>query len=252
MGKLEGKIALVTGAGSGIGRRAALTFGREFAKVVAADINLVDAEDTAHLIEKAGGETLAAKVDVSKATDIESLLDLIVETYGHIDCAFNNAGVGSRGKFAIDYGEEEFDQTIAVNLSGVWLSMKYEIPHMIRQGGGAIVNAGSIMGLVGIERSAGYVASKYGVVGLTKAAALEYARSGIRINSICPGVIDTPMNQKYWMGDLERREQSIGMTPTRRLGSAQEIAEIVVWLCSDAASFVHGHSIVADGGWLAH
>lgn len=248
---LEGKIALVTGAGSGIGQTTAVTFAREGAKVVAADINLADAEKTAHSIESAGGEAIAVKVDVSKSADVEAMVKAVVNEYGRLDCAFNNAGIGSRGQSTIDYTEEDFDRTIAINLKGVWLCMKYEIPQMLKQGSGAIVNTASIMGVVGIDNSSAYVAAKHGVVGLTKTAALEFARKGIRVNAVCPGVIETPMVLRYTDEHPEVKEKYISRTPLGRLGNPQEVAETVVWLCSDDASFIHGHPMVIDGAWTA-
>jgi NAD(P)-dependent dehydrogenase (short-subunit alcohol dehydrogenase family) len=207
-GRLDGKVALVTGGGSGIGRATALAFAREDAKVVVADIAVEGGEATVRMIQEARGEALFLKADVSKAAEVQALVQRAVETYGRLDCAHNNAGVeGSSGVAptpTADLTEAHWDYTINVNLKGVWLCMKYEIPQMLSQGGGAIVNTASILGLVGIPMVAAYVASKHGVVGLTKTAALEYAQAGLRINAVCPGFIRTPMVERF--AELASRE----------------------------------------------
>ena len=250
-GLTEGKVALVTGAGSGIGRATALVFAREGAKVVVSDIVVEGGQETVQQIEAAGGEAIFVKADVSQAADVEALVTQTVETYGRLDCAFNNAGIEGGMKLTIDCTKEEFDRTIAVNLTGVWLCMKYEIQQMLSQGGGAIVNTASAAGLVGFPSLPDYVASKHGVVGLTKTAALEYAKSGIRVNAVCPGVIQTPMVERGAQLSPGFDELALSMEPVGRFGQPAEVGEAVVWLCSDAASFVTGHPMVVDGGLVA-
>ncbi len=250
-GRLDNKIALVTGAGSGIGRATALIFAREGAKVVASDIVDTGGQETVQQIEAAGGEATFVKADVSKAADVEALVTQTVETYGRLDCAFNNAGIEGGVKPTIDCTEEEFDRTIAVNLTGVWLCMKSEITQMLSQGGGAIVNTASVAGLVGFPGLPDYVASKHGVVGLTKTAALEYAKSGIRVNAVCPGVIQTPMVERGAQLSPGFDELALSMEPVGRFGQPTEVGEAVVWLCSDAASFVTGIPMQVDGGLVA-
>jgi NAD(P)-dependent dehydrogenase (short-subunit alcohol dehydrogenase family) len=251
-GYVEGKVALVTGGGSGIGRATALAFAREGARVVVADIGVAGGAETAQLIQKAGGEATFIKADVSQAAEVEALIDKVVSTYGRLDCAHNNAGIEGVEAPTADYPEEDWDRVIAINLKGVWLCMKYEIPPMQQQGGGAIVNTASIAGLVGAYRMPAYVASKHGVAGLTKAAALEYAKAGIRVNAVCPGVIRTPMVERFFFSRHPRAEGRLtAFEPIGRLGTPQEVAEAVVWLCSDAASFVTGHTMAVDGGIVA-
>ena len=250
-GLTEGKVALVTGAGSGIGRATALVFAREGAKVVVSDIVVEGGEETVQQIKAAGGEAIFVKADVSQAADVEALITQTVETYGRLDCAFNNAGIEGGVKPTIDCTEEEFARTIAVNLTGVWLCMKYEIQQMLSQGGGAIVNTASVAGLVGFPGLPDYVASKHGVLGLTKTAALEYAKSGIRVNAVCPGVIQTPMVERGAQLSPGFDELAVSMEPVGRFGQPVEIGEAVVWLCSEAASFVTGHPMTVDGGLVA-
>lgn len=252
MGELtRDKVVLVTGAGSGIGRAAAQIFAREGAKVAAADVNLAGAEESVGLIREAGGDAFSLQADVSRATEVEAMVNAAVDHYGRLDCAFNNAGIEGALASTTDYTEAEWAPVIAVNLTGVWLCMKYEIPHMLNAGGGAIVNTSSAAGLLGAPRMPAYVASKHGVVGLTKTAALEYAKSGVRVNAVCPGIIDTSM-----VGRLKERrprmfEKIVTGEPIGRMGQPEEIAETAVWLCSDAASFVTGHAMAVDGGIVA-
>src|SRR5438876_6331341 len=250
-GHVDGKVALVTGGGSGIGRATALVFAREGAKVVVADIVVTGGEETVRLIKAAGGEAVFIKADVSKAAEVEALVRKTVETYSRLDCAFNNAGIEGEVAQTSDCTEENWDRTIAINLKGVWLCLKYEIPQMLKQGGGAIVNTASVAGLVGFQGIPAYVASKHGVAGLTKTAALEYAKAGIRVNAVCPGVIHTPMVERAFRASPQMAEAAIAMEPVGRLGKPEEIAEAVVWLCSDAASFVTGLPMVVDGGLVA-
>ena len=251
-GRVNGRIALVTGASSGIGRATALAFAREGAKVVAADVTVAGGEETVRLIQAAGGEAIFVKTDVSKAAEVEALIKKVVQTYGRLDCAFNNAGIeGQMGKRTADSSEENWNRVIDINLKGVWLCLKYEIPQMLKQGGGAIVNTASVAGLVGAAGGSAYVASKHGVNGLTKTAALECAKQGIRVNSVCPGGIRTPMLERIMSSNPQMSEMVAAMEPVGRLGKPEEIAEAVVWLCSDAASFVTGLPMAVDGGMTA-
>ena len=251
-GPLDGRVALVTGGGSGIGRASSLAYARDGAKVVIVDVNVEGGEETVQSIKEAGGEAILVHADVSKAVEVQQMVDRTVEAYGRLDCAFNNAGVSGRSRGTmVDHSEEEWDRVIGTNLKGVWLCMKAQIPQMLKQGGGAIVNNASVAGLVGIRRTSAYVAAKHGVVGLTKAAALEYAESGIRVNAVCPGYIDTPLVRSVFDQLEGMEEEVIARHPLGRLGEPHEIAEAVVWLSSDAASFVTGHTMTVDGGYVA-
>ena len=251
-GSFDGKVALVTGAGSGIGRASALAFTREGTKVVVSDIDPDGGEETAVKIREAGGEAAFVEADVSKADQVEDLVNRVVETFGGLDFAHNNAGIeGTMGAPTADQTENDWDRVISINLKGVWLCMKYEIPKMLDSGGGAIVNTASVAGLVGFEGICHYTASKHGVVGLTKTAALEYAKQGIRVNAVCPGVIHTPMIERATGGDAEAQAQFSSIEPVGRMGTPEEVAETVVWLCSDAASFVTGVPMPVDGGLVA-
>jgi NAD(P)-dependent dehydrogenase (short-subunit alcohol dehydrogenase family) len=251
-GSLEGKVALVTGGGSGIGRASALAFAREGARVVVADVAVAGGAETVTIIKGAGGKATFVQTDVAKASEVEALLATTVATYGRLDCAHNNAGIEGIEASTADYPEADWDRVIAVNLKGVWLCMKYELPQMQLQGGGAIVNTASIAGLVGAHRMPAYVASKHGVAGLTKAAALEYAKAGIRVNAVCPGVIRTPMVERFFFTRHPRAEARLtAFEPIGRLGTPEEVAAAVLWLCSDAASFVTGHTMAVDGGIVA-
>jgi NAD(P)-dependent dehydrogenase (short-subunit alcohol dehydrogenase family) len=252
-GQLNGKVALITGGASGIGRATALTFAREGAKLIIADMNEDGGQQTVHMITEHGGEATFVQVDVSRATEVEAMISKTVQTYGRLDCAHNNAGIGSRPRVLLhELSEESWERVISINLKGVWLCMKYEIIQMCTQGGGAIVNTASIMGLVGSwSRSGVYNASKHGVVGLTKTAALEYATLGIRVNAVCPGYIRTPLIEEALASNPEMEAQIVARHPVGRMGRPEEIAEAVMWLCSDAASFVTGHTMTVDGGYVA-
>src|SRR5947209_17398480 len=252
-GILDGKVALVTGGGGGIGRASALAMIREGAKVAVADFNAAAARDTVAQINAAGGQAITLTGDVTRVDDVRVLVQDTLSAYGRLDCAFNNAGIAgwqvdAAGKKTAEWSEESFDRMIAVNLKGVWLCMKEEIPRMQSQGGGAIVNTASIAGLIGLQTSSAYVAAKHGVIGLTKTAALEYADAQIRVNAVCPGFIETGMTEDT----MRRRGEAIlGQIPVRRMGEPGEIAEMVVWLSSDRASYVTGASYNVDGGWMA-
>lgn len=253
---LDGKVALVTEAASGIGRATALTFAREGAKLVIADMNEEEGQQTVHMITENGGEATFVPVDVTSGSQIKAMISKTVEAYGRLDCAHNNAGISGSGigggqrALTADYPDERWHQIITINLTGVWLCMKYELQQMLKQGGGTIVNTASAAGVIGGPGISAYVASKHGVVGLTKTAALEYAKQGIRVNCVCPGYIETPMTAAG-MNDPKRLERIIAREPIGRVGKPEEIAEAVVWLSSDAASFVTGHAMAVDGGWVA-
>ncbi len=252
-GTLEGKVILVTGGGSGIGRATSLLLAKQGAKVMIADYVPDSAVKTVAMIKEAGGTADCVAADVSITKQVEAMVAKTVETFGRLDGALNNAGIeGKIGHDRVENGSEEnFDRTIAINLKGVWLCMKYEIPQMLKQGGGSIVNTASVAGLVGFEGGSAYNASKHGVIGLTKTAALEYAQKNIRVNCVCPGVINTPMVARIVdAGGMNERDLTAG-EPVGRMGQPSEIGEGVAWLLSDAASFVTGHSLVIDGGWVA-
>jgi NAD(P)-dependent dehydrogenase (short-subunit alcohol dehydrogenase family) len=250
-GQLDGKVALVTGGGSGIGRATCLAMAREGAQVMVADIVVEGGQETVSLVKNAGGEATCIRADVSQASEVEAMVKQTTETYGRLDCAFNNAGIEGPVCSTVEYTEEDFDRVVAIDLTGVWLCMKYEIPAMLQHGGGAIVNTASVAGLVGFQGISAYVASKHGVNGLTKTAALEYAKAGIRVNAVCPGVIETPMVKRAFEKSPGMEEGVAAVEPVGRLGQPQEVAEAVVWLCSDAASFVTGLPMAVDGGLVA-
>lgn len=248
---MTGKVALVTGGSSGIGRATALAFARAGARVVATGLDPSDGEETVTLIDELGREAIFIEADVTDAAQVEDMIGRTVETYGRLDFAFNNAGISGRGAPAADVSIDDWSKVIDVNLTGVWLSMKYEIPKMLSQGGGVIVNCSSVLGHVALKGNAAYVASKHAILGLTKTAALDYATSGIRITAVCPGFIRTPMIEGAVGSDEDALAPLVALEPIGRLGTPDEIANLVVWLCSDEASFVTGSSMVADGGWIA-
>jgi NAD(P)-dependent dehydrogenase (short-subunit alcohol dehydrogenase family) len=249
--ELEGKVGLVTGGTSGIGRETAVLFAKAGAKIVVAGRREQEGQETVKFIRAAGGDGLFVKADVSKASDVETLIQKTVEKFGRLDLAFNNAGIEGKWVTIVKQSEEDWDRTISINLKGVWLCLKYEIQQMVEQGGGgSIVNMASITGLVGSAGAAAYSASKHGVIGLTKTAALETARSGIRVNAVCPGAIETSMSDRLF-GASHVHKYVLSCHPIGRFGKTAEVAEAVVWMCSDRASFMTGQSLVLDGGFLA-
>ena len=250
-GELEQQIALMTGAGSGIGRESALAFAASGAQVMVSDVVVEGGEETVARIKAAGGEATFRRADVSQRTDVEALIRHTVDTYGRLDCAHNNVGIEGDMAPTADCTEANWDRTIAINLKGVWWCMKYEIPQMLEQGGGVIVNTSSVAGLVGFVNLPAYVASKHGIAGLTKTAALEYAQQGTRVNAVCPGVIYTPMVDRIVGGDAAAEAQFTTLEPVGRMGAPAEVAQAVVWLCADAASFVTGIAMPVDGGFVA-
>jgi NAD(P)-dependent dehydrogenase (short-subunit alcohol dehydrogenase family) len=255
MTEFRGKVAVVTGASGGIGRASALAFAAKGASVVVADIQAEQGAETVSMIKEKGGDAVFVKTDVSNSADVRGLVSKAVETYGRLDYAHNNAGISGANVPTADYPEEDWNRMIAINLTGVWLCMKYEIPQMVRQGKGAIVNTASTMGLVGLTQASAYTAAKHGVVGLTKVASMEYAAQGVRITAVCPGFVETPMtSEAARRGGVEKKEFFAalgGFSSVKRVGKPEEIAQAVVWLCSDAASYVTGSALIVDGGWVS-
>jgi NAD(P)-dependent dehydrogenase (short-subunit alcohol dehydrogenase family) len=249
--QLAGKVAFVTGAASGIGRAAALALADAGAGVVVADVADEDNRRTARLIEDAGGRALAVTCDVTRSDDVKAALDAAVDAFGRLDIAFNNAGVEQPVKPVTEVGEDEWDRIVDISLKGVFTCLRHEIPLLLEQGGGAIVNTSSGAGVKGFKGQAAYAAAKHGVIGLTKSAALDYADANIRINAICPGIVDTAMMQRFTGHTADGRDAVIAQEPVGRMGTPEEIAAAIVWLCSDAAAFVVGHAMVMDGGQTA-
>ena len=247
--QFQEKVAIVTGGSFGIGRATAIAFADRGAKV--AIVDCIEDNETLNHIQAAGGEAIFVKCDVSKDADVQAMIEKVMATYGRFDYAFNNAGIEGASAPTHESTEENWERTIGVNLKGVWLCMKYEIQQMLKQSKGAIVNCASIAGLVGFQGLPVYVASKHGMIGLTKTAALEYAKSGIRVNAVCPGVIKTNMVDRITGREKEVEKQFEDMEPVGRMGQPEEVAEAVIWLCSDAASFVTGDAMAVDGGWTA-
>jgi NAD(P)-dependent dehydrogenase (short-subunit alcohol dehydrogenase family) len=250
-GDLDGKVALITGGTTGIGRETAILFAKSGAKVVVSGRRETEGNETINLVHAAGGDGLFVKSDVSKSADVQSLIQKTVEKFGRLDLAFNNAGIEGQWKPIIEQSEEDWDSVVNINLKGTWLCLKYEIRQMFKQGSpGAIVNMSSVAGLMGSAGAAIYVASKHGVIGLTRNAALECAAKNIRVNAVCPAVIETAMADRAF-ADPQANKRVLALHPLGRFGKPNEIAEAVLWLCSDKSSFMTGHYITLDGGMLA-
>jgi NAD(P)-dependent dehydrogenase (short-subunit alcohol dehydrogenase family) len=250
MALFDGKVALVTGGSSGIGQAACYLYAREGAKVVVSDIDEQRGDETVRAIEDKGTEAMFVRADVSKPDECEAMVGAALEKYGRLDIAFNNAGIGGEANLTADYSIEGWQKVVAINLSSVFYCMKYEIPAMLQSSGGAIVNMASILGRVAFQNSPAYVAAKHGVVGLTKTAAVEYAKQGLRINAVGPGFISTPLISGL-EEDRKTRDLLISLHPVGRLGEPEEVAELVLWLSSEKASFVTGAYYAIDGGYLA-
>ncbi|NDJ77915.1 MAG: SDR family oxidoreductase [Chloroflexi bacterium] len=247
---MQNKVAIVTGGSLGIGQATALAFAREGAAVVVADVDQENGQNTVEQITGDGGQAHFVRVDVSKADQVQQMVRETVDVFGRLDYACNNAGIGGKTAPIGEYPEEDWQRVININLTGVWLGTKYEIQQMLHNGGGAIVNMASILGEVGIANSSAYVAAKHGVIGLTRAAALEYSDQGIRINAVCPAFIITPMLEAAGiLNNPDLRTEITNRHPIGRLGQPDEVAETVLWLCSDAASFVTGHAMLVDGAY---
>jgi NAD(P)-dependent dehydrogenase (short-subunit alcohol dehydrogenase family) len=242
------KVAIVTGGSSGIGRATATALAKQGVKVTVAARRAIEGEETIYLIKEAGSDGIFVKTDVTNEIEVKSLVEKTLKTYGRLDYAFNNAGITETMTPLVDQTSDVFDQIMNVNVKGVWLCMKYEIPEMIRAGGGAIVNMSSGAGVVGFPQMPIYIASKHAVLGLTKSAALEYAKSGIRINAVAPGGVETDMLKQVAEDNKQFVESFKLMHPIGRIGVPEEIADAVVWLLSDKASFVLGHTLLVDGG----
>jgi NAD(P)-dependent dehydrogenase (short-subunit alcohol dehydrogenase family) len=246
--RFAGKVAFVTGAGSGIGRATAIAFAVEGATLVLADVDAAGNAETARLVGEHGGQHLAVACDVTSSSNIQAVIARTVAEFGRLDIAFNNAGIEQPPAPLVDITEDEWLRLLDVDLRSAFLCMKYEIPAMLAHGGGSIVNTSSGAGVVGIRGQAAYVAAKHGLIGLTKSAALDYAAQGVRVNAICPGIIETPMMDRFSGGTPEGRARVIGQEPIGRMGSPEEIASAVLWLSSDLAGFATGHALVMDGG----
>jgi NAD(P)-dependent dehydrogenase (short-subunit alcohol dehydrogenase family) len=248
IGEFDGKAVVVTGGGSGMGRATALAFAHHGAHVIVADVTVPDGEETVRLILAAGGEARFVRTDVSQAAAVETLISAAVEAFGRLDYAFNNAGINVEQGPLTECSEEQWDRILAINLKGIFLCMKYEIPALQQSGGGVIVNNASVVGLSGSRGHPAYCASKHGIVGLTRAAALDHAHDGIRVNAVCPGTIYTPMYIRREGSDPEHDARLAAAIPLGRLGQPEDVADAVLWLCSARSSFVTGHALVIDGG----
>ena len=248
MRSFQNKVVIITGAGSGIGKAAALAFAQEGAKVIVSDIDEDGGHKTVVAIKNCAGEGTFIRCDVSKESEVKNLIDQTIQKYGRLDCAYNNAGIEEHSTSITTCAEEKWNRIINTNLKGVWLCMKYEIPAMLKSGGGSIVNCSSIAGLVGFPNMPAYVASKHGVIGLTETASLEYAKQNVRINAVCPGPILTPMLERL---TKEQENELTEKDPMGRVGKPEEIADSVLWLCSEKASYITGQSMAIDGGWVS-
>jgi NAD(P)-dependent dehydrogenase (short-subunit alcohol dehydrogenase family) len=251
MNEFQDKVAIVTGATSGTGRAAAIAYAREGAKVVVAARRATEGEETVRLLQAQGGEGIFVKTDVSKAVQVKELVERTLEKFGRLDIAFNNAGIEQVPLPYLEQEEKTFDQVVDINTKGVWLCMKYEIPAMLKTGGGSIVNTASVFGVIGVPGDEIYIASKHAVIGLTKSAAVEFGKQGIRVNAILPGVVDSDMFQRFSGGNPEILAQWTAKHPIGRIGKPEDMAEAAIWLSSSKASFVTGHSLMVDGGYTA-
>ncbi len=249
MKRLEDKVALITGGGSGIGRASSLLFAREGARVAVADYAVEGGQETVSQVRSAGGEALFIQADVSKSADVQRMIETVVNAYGRLDVLFNNAGIEGPAAKVAHYSEEDWERVIAVDLTAVYLGMKYAIPQMLKQGGGVIISTASVAGLVGFPGAAAYCAAKAGVIQLTRTVALEYAEQNIRVNCICPGVISTPMFRRV-VGERPE-EEFVRLEPVRRLGKPEDIAYAALFLASDESSFATGAPFIIDGGYVA-
>jgi len=251
MNDFQGKVAIVTGGTSGIGRAAAIAFARQGARVVVAGRRTAEGEETVRLLRAEGGEGLFVATDVARASQVKNLIGRTLERFGRLDFAFNNAGIEQQPTPFLDQNEEDYDRVMDINVKGVWLSMKYEIPAMLKSGGGSIVNTSSALGVIAFAGVEVYVASKHAVIGLTKSAALEYGKQGIRVNAVLPAVIETDMYERFTGEKPEMQAAMAALHPIGRIGTSEEVADAVIWLSSDKSSFVTGHSLLVDGGFTA-
>ena len=251
MNEFQGKVAIVTGGTSGIGRAAAVAYAREGARVVVAGRRAAEGEETVHLVRTQGGEALFVSTDVAQEAQVKNLIGRTLEQFGRLDFAFNNAGIDQQPTPLLEQTVETYDQVMDINVKGVWLSMRYEIPAMLKSGGGAIVNTSSALGLIAFPGVEVYVASKHAVIGLTKSAAVEFGKQGIRINAVLPAAIETDMYRRFVGEKAEAIAAMAAMHPIGRIGTPEEIADAVIWLCSSKSSFVIGHSLLVDGGFTA-
>ena len=249
--KEEKRAVIVTGGAKGIGRAAALAFAEQCSRVAVADVEEQEGKETVEMIREKGEEAIFIHTDVSSHEQVKTMVDKTVDTFGRLDCAFNNAGIEGEQSKTAEGTIENWNRVVGINLTGVWMCMKYEIPRMLENGGGSIVNMASVAGRVGFPNIPAYTATKHGVNGLTKTAALEYATDNIRVNAVCPGVIHTEMIDRFTGGDEEAMKQMAEMQPVGRMGKPEEVAAAVIWLCSEEASFITGHPLVVDGGFVA-